>query len=162
MGTNRDVSGGFWEEPLDETYLLQSTEPAGRRLWKKPDAWQVPAVVVAVRVRMWRWSRENKNTHRFTDIAASSLYAPHAGCGRSVCYCSSMPLSRSTCVNYTAPTSPEVGQRKLSSCYYNVEQDQSLYSWFHICLCWYWAIQFFLFKKYWQLIVKMTQSYSIE
>lgn len=76
-GTNREVSGGFGEELLDEAFLLQTTEPDGYCLCNKPDpadTWQLPAVMRADRILMWRWSRENKCIHRFTDIAASGLY----------------------------------------------------------------------------------------
>lgn len=81
-GTNRDVSGGLGGLLLDETFLLHTTEPDWCCLCNKPDpnvTWQLPAVIRGLRLLMWRWSRENKRTHRFTDIFISPLFAPSVG-----------------------------------------------------------------------------------
>lgn len=72
-GTNNEVSGGFREELLDETSLLQSTEPGRRCPCNKPDpedTWQIPAVIRGVRELKCRWSREIKQAQRFIDMAA--------------------------------------------------------------------------------------------
>lgn len=142
MGTNREVSGGFWEELLDETCLLQTAEPAWCCLCKKSDpedTWQLPGLVV--RVLMWRWSRENKWIHRFTDIAASSLYRRcllrttrvllwlHAARQVYMCELHSTDFTR--------------GRSTIrSSCSHNVEQDPSIYSCPQMCLCGYWALKY--------------------
>lgn len=78
-GMNRDVSGVLGGGLLDETFLLQTTEPAWCCLCNKPDpndTWQLPAVMRGLRVLIWRWSRLNNRIHRFTDIVISPLFAP--------------------------------------------------------------------------------------
>lgn len=76
-GTNREVSGGFGEELFDETFLLQTTAPAWCGWCKKTepgDTWQLRAVQRTGCALMRRWSRENRDTQRLTDIAARGLY----------------------------------------------------------------------------------------
>lgn len=114
-GTNREVSGGFGEELFDETCLLQTPEPAWCCLCKTPEGtWQLPAVILAVRGLMWRWSRENKYMHRFSDITATRLDPGYwlllRGNKKNYRYYRSMLFGRWRCVDYTPFTSPEDGQ----------------------------------------------------